>query len=463
MAAPEIKRDEFLYRDTLFVDLGETKRHARASITELKDLLLPKKGKLPAKDQVAHWYEAQLIHYGLPRTKDKNTAKVRLTTALISDSLAVPAHISQLEADMKKQYVAAVRKAKAAAGSASKASKLAESPATNSKKRKATTSESHTGANSTTISLKIGDVSLEVGIPTASAAGNKKQKTQAAESKKKATATPTSKTKGTADSKAKTTAAPKSKATPKAKAVVKEPASKAKTTVKATTIKPSTTQPGPVVTSPSPMQRAGRPIQTARRGKPFSLSPATRNVPRGSTHSFQHLSSPSDSDLDDDAPPPYESIDFSQDQPPSPSGNSDSDIVQISGVYNVSSPQLDHYHTLALQIDHYTDELWGSFQIGAHSGVIRMTSIEGITEGRPVSFGWRSRNDNTGQLKFGRACNGSMVFDGHEGVHGHFYGFLYGDDLEFVGSLEDDTPGLVDLDDLLEQWDSFPRIAYDRD
>ena len=109
MSAPEISNGDFLYRDTLFVNFGPSKCHPRASVSELKALLLPKKGSAP-KDQVAHWYEAQLIHYGLPRSKDKNTAKVRLTSA-ISTGLAVPADIARTEADMKKQYASAVRKA----------------------------------------------------------------------------------------------------------------------------------------------------------------------------------------------------------------------------------------------------------------------------------------------------------------------------------------------------------------
>ncbi|KAK0312160.1 hypothetical protein LTR01_003074 [Friedmanniomyces endolithicus] len=94
MDAPSVTRGEFVYRDTLFVDVGgEGKRHPRAAETELKTLL---SGKTQQKDQVAHWYEAQLIHYGLQRSKDKNTAKVRLQQA------------------MKKDYAAAVRKAKKA-------------------------------------------------------------------------------------------------------------------------------------------------------------------------------------------------------------------------------------------------------------------------------------------------------------------------------------------------------------
>jgi hypothetical protein len=98
-SAPFVVRGEFVYHDTLFVDVGGAlKRHARASTGELKTYL---EGKAP-KDQVAHWYEAQLIHYGLQRSKDKNTAKVRLQQALSQKKLAVPPHIVEMEASMKK-------------------------------------------------------------------------------------------------------------------------------------------------------------------------------------------------------------------------------------------------------------------------------------------------------------------------------------------------------------------------
>src|ERR1700761_1031520 len=114
MEAPEIRNGDFVYRDAFFVDLGANKRHPRASASELKELLLPKSGS-PPKDQVAHWYEAQLVHYGLPRSKDKNTAKVRLTNALTSKAIAVPKEIATLEGAMKKEWASALRKAKNAA------------------------------------------------------------------------------------------------------------------------------------------------------------------------------------------------------------------------------------------------------------------------------------------------------------------------------------------------------------
>ena len=148
MPTPEIRKGDFVYRDTFFVDVGDGKRHSRAAPSELKDLLLPKRGSVPAKDQVAHWYEAQLIHYGLTRSKDKNTAKVRLTAALTTDGLNVPSEVQAKEAEMKKEYAAATRKAKAAE---KKATSLAvDSP--KGRKRKAD------DEGSTTISLKVDGV-----------------------------------------------------------------------------------------------------------------------------------------------------------------------------------------------------------------------------------------------------------------------------------------------------------------
>ena len=51
-----IVRGEFVYRDTIFVDVGgEGKRHPRAAEMEVASLL---NGTAP-KDQVVHFYEAQ--------------------------------------------------------------------------------------------------------------------------------------------------------------------------------------------------------------------------------------------------------------------------------------------------------------------------------------------------------------------------------------------------------------------
>ncbi|KAF2085972.1 hypothetical protein K490DRAFT_67259 [Saccharata proteae CBS 121410] len=117
--APPISRDGFIYHGALYVDAGNLNRHPRASLDELTALLRPEKSSAPAaKDQVGHWYVAQLKHYGLPTTKDKNAAKIRLLNALNSGDLKVPADVKKIESAMKKEYDAENRKAKAAAKAA---------------------------------------------------------------------------------------------------------------------------------------------------------------------------------------------------------------------------------------------------------------------------------------------------------------------------------------------------------
>lgn len=67
----------------------------------------------PSKDPVGHWYQAQLLHYGLPPSKDKARAKMRLLEAVNSSSLVVPAAISRIEESLRKEFNAAEKKAKA--------------------------------------------------------------------------------------------------------------------------------------------------------------------------------------------------------------------------------------------------------------------------------------------------------------------------------------------------------------
>lgn len=133
---PPISRDRFHYNGDLYVEVGNLNRHKRASVAEISALLRPdltkSRGKsITSKDEVGHWYTAQLIHYGLPPTQDKARAKVRLLEALNASKLLVPPEIKKLEDSLQKEYQAAERKAKAAY-------KMANTLSTegNSKKRK---------------------------------------------------------------------------------------------------------------------------------------------------------------------------------------------------------------------------------------------------------------------------------------------------------------------------------------
>ncbi|GME62924.1 hypothetical protein GTA08_BOTSDO00891 [Neofusicoccum parvum] len=152
--APPISRDGFVYHGQLYVDAGNLNRHPRASEAELTALLRPKKSAkaAPQKDQVGHWYVAQLNHYGLPQTKDKNAAKVRLLDALNAGRLKVPPAVKKLEAALKKEYDAANRKAKAELKAKTPAVEAAT--ATPAKKRKRNGEDDVAAAPASTTSKK---------------------------------------------------------------------------------------------------------------------------------------------------------------------------------------------------------------------------------------------------------------------------------------------------------------------
>lgn len=61
----------------------------------------------------AHWYSAQLLHYGLKPSKYKATAKKHLLEALEAGRLEVPEHIPELEFQLREMYQVANEKAKA--------------------------------------------------------------------------------------------------------------------------------------------------------------------------------------------------------------------------------------------------------------------------------------------------------------------------------------------------------------
>ena len=116
LAAPVVRGD-FVYNGDLYIDVGNLNRHKRATVAEITDLLRPdlanSKTSLPTKDKVGHWYEAQLVHYGLPPSKNKATAKLRLLDNLNKSQLTVPSHIIAIESELKKEFASSERKAKA--------------------------------------------------------------------------------------------------------------------------------------------------------------------------------------------------------------------------------------------------------------------------------------------------------------------------------------------------------------
>ena len=113
LTAP-VSQDNFHFSNgDLFVEASGANRHRRATVSELRDLFHPpQNSSVPVRDPPAHWYEAQLTHYGLPSSKVKGTAVKRLLDAVNSGRLAVPQAIVNVEKSLKKQWDANEKRAK---------------------------------------------------------------------------------------------------------------------------------------------------------------------------------------------------------------------------------------------------------------------------------------------------------------------------------------------------------------
>lgn len=406
---PPIVRGEFFYRDTLFVDVGgEGKRHPRALESELKALLT---GKNP-RDQVGHWYEAQLIHYGLQRSKEKNTAKVRLQQALNQGKLRVPPHLLDMESQMKKDYAAAVRKAKSQSKEKDiSASKGASTPTPKTRKR--TNGEDEpVSSKRTKISMNVGDISISIDHAGQSSAGKKstgnasKQVVKpTASTNRTGSTTPKGKSSNTASSPNKSTSKqePKPKSQPKPK-------------------------PAPRVKE-EPSTRRATPIKKERNIKPESPPP--------------------DVYLPDHSDPGAE--------PPS---------RNVTGVYDIFSPELfeqfpdGDLNSLSLCVDNSTGTIWGSFSLASMSGVLR---IDNVNPDETMSFGWRARDGwEGGRPKFGRGCFGQIELYGREQVRGQFDN-LFPESVSFDGQR---MPGPLwcgrSAYSFRQEWDGFVSEAYGR-
>nr|OQO21367.1 hypothetical protein B0A51_11984 [Rachicladosporium sp. CCFEE 5018] len=318
-STPAVIRGEFLYRDTLLVDVGgDLKRHPRASISELKPLL---DGTAP-KDQVAHWYEAQLIHYGLQRSKDKNTAKLRLSQALSQKKLVVPSHIGDMEVQMRKEYASNVRRAKTAATKAAGTDlNAATSGKAKSAKRKADDGDPTHPQKRTKITLKVDGVKLEIDRSMDAVV---KPAARAKALKEASKAQPVPKPKAPQKSSAldKTTSASMTASTTTPRSTAKQTA----TTDKPSKVKKDTKPKPEAKVKPEPKHKAAPKIKPEPKVKPE---------------------------------PSY--------SPPSPSARN------ITGVYNISCTQLEEQapecaDTLCLflcveKADNRPDRIWGSFDL----------------------------------------------------------------------------------------------------
>ncbi|KAI9368804.1 hypothetical protein BJX61DRAFT_546176 [Aspergillus egyptiacus] len=99
---PPASRNGFeYYNHDFYVTVPPDHRHRRCTVSEIGDLLNGR-GSVSINDKPAHWYRAQLLHYGLQPTSQKGTAVIRLMDAFRRRELEVPEHLRKLEADLKE-------------------------------------------------------------------------------------------------------------------------------------------------------------------------------------------------------------------------------------------------------------------------------------------------------------------------------------------------------------------------
>ncbi|KAM0692934.1 hypothetical protein Q7P36_007491 [Cladosporium allicinum] len=439
---PPIIRGEFVYHNVLLVDAGgDLKRHPRASLGDIKTLL---DGKTP-KDQVAHFYEAQLIHYGLQRSKDKNTAKVRLQQALNQKKLVVPPHIVDMEAQMKKDFAASVRKANKS--SAEKAvDTAAPSGAAPGRKRKQSGEEATPAASSkkTKITMKVGDVEFTIDH----------------DSNENTSGTSKKAIKTTATLKSKATPAPAAKQpkTPQTKKAAPQVDTKAKTTTKTATeaqTKPTVTE---KATKAPAKPKAEKTTAVKKKTQVKKELASSQAIPKAKPTKIKQEAikrEPSPS------PPPERS-----------------EIYSFTGVYNVSCPQLEDQYpetTGALRIFICVDEaarkVWGGFELGPKSGVMLIAEYHDDPIDLQLTFGWRARNLDRGGLHFGRGCHGEIEFleEVPRTIVGTFFN-LFPEPVSFqaerrMGPLVCQLGPLAPRRDAWQfeqEWDGFVAEAYGR-
>jgi hypothetical protein len=413
--APPARQGDFLYSSVLYADPGNANHHPRASVAELAALLRPEapniysKGRkpeasTPAKDPPWHYYSAQLIHYGLPVTKDKNGAKVRLLNAMNQFKLEVPAWVSKMEGDLKKEWEAENRKMKKSGG----AGVASKDPVAGKGKGKATKSAKGdvnvTGkwkvvvvavasANEVVVNVSLSGLSMveQLGM----------QHTQGAAPKKPS---PTKRKRADSDPPAKATKATKAKP-------VSTPAKKAKQEPKpATKVKKEST-------------------------------PATKLKK-------ELVSKPTTSCIKQEHSPPFPQRE-----------------IRLSGIYEVDCPTAsDIFNSfdldLTLAVDTPRSTWWATFRWGAWVGIIKMNpgpTYDALN--KPCSLGWRLRDLETGQLRFGKKCMGTMTFFEDQTFTGELYDVPDAGTVEFEGRR---LAGPRVEDDLQDEWDGFVSEAYGR-
>ncbi|KAF1811612.1 hypothetical protein P152DRAFT_438127 [Eremomyces bilateralis CBS 781.70] len=397
-------KSAFHYNDnTFYAEASNGQRHRRAAIVELKALFHPadptsKAGATIDKDPVAHWYEAQLMHYGLVASKTKAVAKSRLLDAVNAASLKVPAEIARYEKELKKEWQSQTRAVKKAPTTQKVASK-----STTKKRGRSDDSSAPLPAES---SKKKQKPTVQILEPAAlsSKSGAKDKSTGSARP------TPTAKR-----GEASTAAAPRLRQTARRGTgrVARGGTSQRATTTPSLPNASETT--------------AGRPKQTARRGADSD------------GYGYDDDSIPQDSDSDPEV---------------------DGPLGMINGTYYLHCPDLDQWSQY--NADEFTLSLclagtfvWGAYDFGAYSGILCIPRRPYEASDEKFEFTWRGRENGEGVMSFGPGNHGWIRFLRDGRIEGKIN--CYGN-AHFEGEKGDEPER--SFRDMKNEWDGYNEDNY---
>ncbi|KAL9005518.1 MAG: hypothetical protein Q9188_001720 [Gyalolechia gomerana] len=451
--APPAVRANFLYNGDLYVDVGNLNRHKRASIAEITEILRPdlKKPKngAPVKDPVGHWYEAQLIHYGLPPSKDKARAKMRLLENLNNSNLKVPASVATIESELKKEFTAAERKAKAQhkASLALSASGLAKTA--QSKKRK----EPESGAYSPIVNVNI-NFGASPSPPPDAPTPAKKRKLQTARRGARAPG---------------------------------PPPELSHAAFQQNTSNHDSFDHVPAAESPKARQFATK--QTARRSRPFpgpGFPPASHSYFQKSPAKKGTQPKKEQKPIEKKEPKPKREPAVKKEptvkkdpkiktepntkrktaaSPPSATTGQPPSLGLINGIYDISCPTIEQEWpsfssdlTLILTLD--TPSVWGAYDFGMFCGILHLPQRPYSTLDE-LELRWRGRENGEGEMSFGENCGGVLCFRGNDRIEGWMN--LYGE-CWFEGIRREEAGTLVrTAGSMREEWEGYCEDEYEQE
>ncbi|KAK4229335.1 hypothetical protein QBC38DRAFT_472624 [Podospora fimiseda] len=403
---PPATQDAWSFSDNDFYVEVNSNRHRRATVPEIKAIY---DGLDNRKDRPGHWYEAQLIHYGLPPSQTKGTAKMRLFDAVNKGNLSVPAEILKVESELKKNWTKRDHEIKQTLKNQSSAV-----PAKQAIKRKADDVHVNVETNvQVNVSLSIGsqgNVQIAGALPAAPA--SKKVKTV----QKASTNNPNSSDKTPA--KAKAAAIKDTKPAPKPTATASNP-STAKDRI-APNPKPTTA-------------KASQNIQRARRGglRPTSSVSSSVRLPNNDENIRpDNGMTPSRWGSYNDPPPPYSEPVYENDYQQYGDGSPLPALGLLNGRYCVESDgPRGGDSAIIFTLDRFA--LWGSFTIGPLTGILRLEQRPYQSSRERFYFKWRGEDIQGGEHL--EPNDGSFIrFLGDGKIEGAI-GF-YGSMLEFEGA-----------------------------